>query len=253
MNLPPLFRLSLLTGLSCVIFLHGLTAQEVDLERGAKLVSAVVGGVRLHLVVFHESEFLIRVQANADPKSVKSLNEWGRSLHAVAVCNGGYFELEKLQPSGLEIVDGNWQGGFLNRGDGGSILVRDGKASLVWDTEFQDSPHITAMVQCSPWLVSEGRAWVPPRPSGTDPKNMRTFILTDGSGRWAIGVARSAGLAELARILAAPGLIPGLAVKRALNLDGGPSTGLWVRLPNASERFLKPGWTVRNGVAVVPR
>lgn len=44
-----------------------------------------------------------------------------------------------------------------------------------------------------------------------------------------------------------------MKVQRALNLDGGPSTGLWSRHQDGRELHEKPGWAVRNAIIVVPR
>jgi uncharacterized protein YigE (DUF2233 family) len=230
-------------------------AQPLELANGACYVPRRAGGVVLHLVFFDESKVTLRVLSNPGRGSEKQLDDWGREQKALAVCNGGYFDLGDRSPSGLEIADGVRSGTFLSRGgDGGSFIVRDGKAALVWDTEFHDDPKITAMVQCSPWLVSDGKPWAPPQPSkGPEPKNARTFILTDGAGRWAIGTAQNVGLVELGRLLAAPGTISEFAVKRALNLDGGPSTGLWFRTADGRENLDKPGWIVRNGIAIMCR
>ncbi|MBL9129757.1 MAG: phosphodiester glycosidase family protein [Verrucomicrobiaceae bacterium] len=232
-----------------------LFAQPLELGNGARYGPRRVGGVMLHLVFFDESKVTLRVLSNPGRGSEKQLDDWGREQKALAVCNGGYFDLSDRSPSGLEIADGVRSGAFVNRGaDGGSFIVRDGKAALVWDTEFRDDPKITAMVQCSPWLVSEGRPWTPPQPSDKpEPKNARTFILTDGAGHWAIGTAQNVGLVELAGILASPGAIPDFSVKRALNLDGGPSTGMWFKTADGRENLDKPGWIVRNGIAVMPR
>ena len=42
-------------------------------------------------------------------------------------------------------------------------------------------------------------------------------------------------------------------VKRALNLDGGPSTGLWCKKQDGTVSYTKSGWAVRNGIAILPR
>jgi hypothetical protein len=86
-----------------------------------------------------------------------------------------------------------------------------------------------------------------------EPRNQRTFIMTDGAGRWAIGTCKRTGLLELAHILIASGIITEMKVNRALNLDGGPSTGLWCRNEAGAVQFEKPGWAVRNAIVVVPR
>lgn len=94
-----------------------------------------------------------------------------------------------------------------------------------------------------------------PRPAdgSQEPKNARTFIATDGKGQWAIGTIKGVGLCELAELLVTPGVMPEMTVKRALNLDGGPSTGLWFRTEDGVEIYEKPGWIVRNGIAIVPK
>jgi hypothetical protein len=60
-------------------------------------------------------------------------------------------------------------------------------------------------------------------------------------------------LLELAHILVTPGFISEMRVKRVLNLDGGPSTGLWFRNEAGTVQFEKPGWAMRNAIVVVPR
>lgn len=255
MKARPTIWIALLLTICVAAWRVELFAQPLELGNGARYVPRRVGSVMLHLVFFDESMVTLRVLSNPGRCSEMQLDQWGREQKALAVCNGGYFDLSDRSPSGLEIADGVRSGVFLSRGaDGGSFIVSDGKAALVWDTEFRDDPKITAMVQCSPWLVSDGRPWVPPQPSDKpEPKNARTFILTDGAGHWAIGTAQNVGLVELGRLLAAPDTISEFAVKRALNLDGGPSTGLWFRTADGRENLDKPGWIVRNGIAVVPR
>lgn len=80
-----------------------------------------------------------------------------------------------------------------------------------------------------------------------------TFIATGQAGHWVIGIAENVGLLELAGILATPGIITEFSSKRALNLNGGPSTGLWFKTADGRENLDKPGWIVRNGIAVVPK
>lgn len=254
MKARPTIWIALLLTICVAAWRLELFAQPLELGNGARYVPRRVGGVMLHLVFFDESKTMLRVLSNPGRDSNKQLDQWGREQKALAVCNGGYFELGKREPSGLEIADGVRSGEFRNAGVyGGSLIVRQGRAELVWDTEFRDDAKITSMVQCSPWLVSDGKPWIPPPADKPEPKNARTFILTDGAGHWAIGTAQNVGLGELARLLASPGTIPEFPVKRALNLDGGPSTGLWFKTADGRENLEKPGWIVRNGIAVVPR
>ena len=70
-----------------------------------------------------------------------------------------------------------------------------------------------------------------------------------------MGVARvitdHATLAEAGAILATPSLFGNWSVTRALNLDGGSSTGLWVA---GEPPFYQREWRdVRDFVAIVPK
>jgi len=210
--------------------------------------------VEMKLVFFDEKQCALRVGVNADSLMAAPLNELGTEAKALAVCNGGYFDAGgSFGPSGLEIAGGKRADEFRgDRGWVGALMVRGGKASLIVEKEFQDTPDISEFVQCSPWLIDHDRI-APVLLQGQDMRNQRTFILTDGAGRWAIGICKGVGLLELAQILITPGIITEMKVQRALNLDGGPSTGLWCRSADGREHFEKPGWAVRNAIMVVPR
>jgi len=241
-------------------------AQTWRLESSSKLaplghetgfvIKQIVGPSKaeMKLVFFDEKHCLLRVASNEDSKTAKPLDEIGRTLKAMAVCNGGYFHAGgDFGSAGLEISSGSRTDQF--RADGGwvgALMVRQGKASLILENEFQDTPDISDFVQCSPWLIDKDRI-APVLLTGQDMRNHRTFIMTDGAGRWAMGVCKGVGLLELARILLTPGIITEMKAQRALNLDGGPSTGLWCRSEDGREQFEKPGWAVRNAIVVVPR
>jgi hypothetical protein len=253
----------LLLLLSLIVSAH---AQTWRLESSSKaapvghgaiyVVKQVIGPAKaeIRLVVFDETQCQMRVVANAESKSARTLDAIGLAENALTVCNGGYFHAGgDFGPAGLEIAKGVRSDKFTDGKWIGGLMVKQGKASLVWSEEFRDSPDITEFVQCSPWLVSDGRVWPVSSPKEPEQRNHRTFILTDNEGRWAIGICKRVGLLELAHILVTPGIISEMKVKRALNLDGGPSTGLWCRNEAGAVQFEKPGWAVRNAIVVVPR
>ncbi len=250
-------KLAIWTGLmACFAFVAwklDSNSKPQDLGHGATFIIKRIGSIKLQLVFFEESKTTLRVVSNTDRASGQGLDAWGHSTGALAVCNGGYFEVGKLLPSGIEISQGKRSGTLLKREWGGGFGVKDGRPALIWDEEFHDDPKLTDYLQCSPWLVSDGRPWPMPKPAKPEPKNARTFILTDQAGHWAIGIAENVGLLELAEILVTPGVVTEFTVKRALNLDGGPSTGLWFKTADGRENLDKPGWIVRNGIAIVPR
>lgn len=232
-------------------------SRAAPLGHEAVFVVKTVNGptkVELKLVFFDEQHCALRVAANAERSTARPLNEMGHAAMALAVCNGGYFHAGgDFGPSGLEVASGKRTDQFI-KGGGlvGALMVRQDKASLILENEFQDAPDISEFVQCSPWLIDQGHI-APSLLQGQDQRNHRTFIMTDGAGRWAIGVCQRVGTLELAQILVTPGIITEMKVNRVLNLDGGPSTGLWCRSADGREQFEKPGWAVRNAIMVMPR
>lgn len=220
----------------------------------ATYLEKVADGVTLKMFVFDEDDCEIAVFANQTRDDAQNLSEWAQKTKALAACNGGYFDPGPFVPSGLEISGGN-STGKLTAGDSyvGNLVVNASSARLVWDSEPLVLTEMKQFLQCSPWLVSEGKTYNPAASSEGEPKAFRTFIMTNGQGRWCIGKSSSVTLSGLAQILASPDLIPGFTVNRALNLDGGPSTGLWVRGREQQLKNDQPKWKVRNGILVRAR
>ncbi len=246
--------LALALVLSCFSFTCSESAEDDPFPASAAYISKVSAGVTLSLFTFDEMDCEIAVFANPDRKGAKNLSEWGQQTKALAVCNGGYFDPGPLLPSGLEISNGIATG-KQTTGDPhvGNLLVTPSATSLIWDGELLDLTDARHFLQCSPWLVSEGRTYQPSTPNEDEPRAFRTFIMTNGQGRWCIGITSRVTLSGLARILTKSDLLPNFTVKRALNLDGGPSTGLWVKGKEAELKTQQPKWPVRNGVLVRPR
>ena len=234
------------------------SSEAAPMGHGAFYVVKQVTGpakVEIRIVLFDEKQCELRVVANGSSKTAQPLDEIGLAERALAVCNGGYFNPGEadLSPVGLEISQGVRSNKFIAGQWVGGLMVKQDRPALVWDNEFKDSPDISDFVQCSPWLVSDGRVWPVPPSKEPELRNHRTFIMTDTAGRWAIGICKRAGLLELAHILVTPGIISEMKVVRALNLDGGPSTSLWCRDEAGRVQFEKPGWAVRNAIVIVPR
>jgi uncharacterized protein YigE (DUF2233 family) len=170
---------------------------------------------------------------------------------AIAACNGGYFHVPQLLPTGLEIANGQGTGAVdPTLPFGGMVIVENGKASIIKTEEFSARPQIAGLIQCCPRLVENGN----PIPTiGGENLAPRTFILTNGKGQWAIGISTSIGLPDLADILSNPQLISEFQVHRALNLDGGPSTALWCKDATGKVTYSREKWKLRNMLLVMPR
>ena len=206
--------------------------------------------VDLHLVVFDSRRCGIRVIDQPQPNAGGGVISPAMRAHrAVAGVNGGFFTPE-FQPLGLMICGGMRLGAIKDtKLLSGMFLSAEGQPYLIWRGEYAGVQGIIDLVQAGPRLVNSGVAV-----SGLErnASRVRTFIATDGHHGWAIGVARSASLGALADLLASPGIIPNLRVMRALNLDGGNSSAIWMRTARGQE-ISEPGWsTVRNFIAIVP-
>ncbi len=173
-----------------------------------------------------------------------------RGTGAVAGVNGGFFHPD-FSTLGLMISDGRKAGQFVKTSlVSGAVVVIGQEPYLVWNHEFLGESGVTQMLQAGPRLVDGGR---PLASLNRTKMAVRTFIATDGGRHWAIGTVRSTTLGGLGELLASPGMISGMEVKRALNLDGGRSTALYARTA-AGQEISRPGWsTVRNYLAVLPR
>lgn len=81
-----------------------------EIGHGAVLVIKHLAGpvnAEMQLVFFDEQRCQLRIASNASSKTAKPLDEIGRALQAVAVCNGGYFHAGgDFGPAGLEIANG---------------------------------------------------------------------------------------------------------------------------------------------------
>jgi hypothetical protein len=80
----------------------------------------------------------------------------------------------------------------------------------------------------------------------------RTFAAVAKSDRAALGLCSEISLARLAEILGSIQLADDFKISRALNLDGGSSSGFW--FARDKEAFSVPEQkTVRDFVAIAPK
>lgn len=208
--------------------------------------------VTAHLAHFTSRTFrLVVVDLGAEPSTL-SLAGALRANGCVAGVNGGFFHSD-WRPSGLVIADGR----RINRLEtarllSGVIYSDDRGIHLVRRSRLQDHPGISALLQSGPFLVEGGRAVG--GLSASDPSR-RSFVATDWRGHWVLGSTLGPlGLAELADCLASPEALLPWRVDRALNLDGGSSTGFFFEgRGDQAPVVLEPRKWVRNLLGVAPR
>ncbi|MBL9145675.1 MAG: phosphodiester glycosidase family protein [Verrucomicrobiaceae bacterium] len=229
--------------------------RDRSMANGCRLLQFTVreddgDSVEFNLVHFEARQCVLRIIDQPSRSAAEDLEEVMPRIGALAGINGGFFTPE-FTPLGLTISSGRRVGTWSRSSLlGGVVVVRSGRLLLLWRDEFQDSEAVTELLQAGPRLVNNGQPV-----SGLDVRasRPRTFIATDVAGRWLLGTTSHVSLAELAKLLASPGLVPGMEIARALNFDGGKSTGFWARLVDGSVVSSPEIATVRNFVALVPR
>lgn len=201
----------------------------------------------LDLALFSTKSAIVRVADNPDGN--EDLSTVMRRVRGVAGVNGGYFDPQNA-PVGLLISDGKLIAPFRKaRLLSGVLVATKGRVEILRAAEYSSRKTATAALQCGPFLV-EGGAAIPGLNNTKSAR--RTFILTAGSDRAALGFCSPVTLEQMGEILAAARLAPDLKVQRALNLDGGSSSAFWF----AGERgvFSIPEQkTVRDFVVIVPK
>jgi hypothetical protein len=161
-----------------------------------------------------------------DPGNPKYVRDWVHFTNAAVVINGGFFD-EAKRATALVIVDGVAAGKSYS-GFGGMFTLRGNAPSMQWlkTKPYRPDPSIDFALQSFPMLVLNGKTTGSIQDNGM--RNRRSFVGIDAQGRVILGVCQFAqwSLTELAQYLDANAE---LQLVHALNLDGGESTGLWVR------------------------
>ncbi|MEM7601915.1 MAG: phosphodiester glycosidase family protein [Verrucomicrobiota bacterium] len=171
--------------------------------------------------------------------------------NAVAGVNGGFF-LQNDAPSGLMVASGNETGKFGSGSLLSGVLLSSGNRNpyLLRRAEYGPKYKPTDLIQAGPFLVDQGATV-----RGLSPRNSRrrTFVVHDGGKWFAIGLSDSLTLAELGEVLAAEGF-SSRKIHRALNLDGGTSSGFYLNRGKHSQAIhVEPFKKVRNFVGIVSR
>jgi uncharacterized protein YigE (DUF2233 family) len=167
----------------------------------------------------------------------------------LAGVNGGYFSSD-YAPIGLVIVDGRTIAPLRRARLLTGVLTASSRGVQIMRTrEFPRQQKFNAAVQCGPFLIDLGR---PVRGLEETHQARRTFAAVAKPDGAALGVCSNISLAKLADILASAQLADDFKISRALNLDGGSSSGFW--FARAGDAFSVPEQkTVRDFVAIVPK
>jgi hypothetical protein len=221
----------------------GMVHRHVVLENDARSER-----VTADLAIFSTKSCTLRVLQNEG--GADGLAEMMRREKCLAGVNGGYFD-EKFAPIGLRMANGQMIAPLQRaRLITGVLLASSRGVQIVRSREFSRRPGITSAIQCGPFLVDRGQSIGGLNNTRTA---RRTFAATTNGNRALVGVCSDVSLAELSKIVATTLFADDLRIERALNLDGGSSTGFWFTRENGSVFSIPEQKPVRDFVGIVPK
>jgi exopolysaccharide biosynthesis protein len=199
---------------------------------------------QLILASFSPAAFRLQVIENVGDSSAAEI---AARYDAAAAINGGYFQADRT-PVGLLVSHGLVRHPLSHASLlSGLVLVREGgQVQILRSSGLTNIRTLRQAIQSGPFLVEHGKSIV-----GLNQEKVaaRSFAFTTNDGQFGLGICRSVTLAELSQILTSPGLGRRWRLEKALNLDGGSSTDLFLRLGQAD--FSSPGWvSVQNYLVV---
>ncbi|HEU0273264.1 MAG TPA: phosphodiester glycosidase family protein [Candidatus Udaeobacter sp.] len=221
-----------------VIHKHLVLENAADRER-----------VTVDLAIFSAKTCTLRLVQNENGGI--SLREAMNQDQSLAGVNGGYFD-EAFAPIGLRVVDGKMLEPLKRaRLITGVLIASVRGVQIVRAREF--STHrlkATTAIQCGPFLVDLAK---PVGGLNGGNRARRTFAATASGNLALLGFCSRVSLAELSKILLTSSVADDLKIERALNLDGGSSSGFWFARENGSAFSIGEQKPVRDFVAIVPR
>jgi exopolysaccharide biosynthesis protein len=224
-------------GRDSVVHRHVVLENAADRER-----------VAVDLAIFSTKSCTLRILQNE--RGADSLSEAMSREQCLAGVNGGYFD-ERFAPIGLRIANGEVIAPLKRaRLITGVLIASRRGVQIVRARELSQRPDVPTAIQCGPFLVDRKKPI-----GGLNTANVarRTFAATTTGSRALVGVCSRVSLAELSKILATTSFAEDVSIERALNLDGGSSTGFWFARENGSAFSIPEQKPVRDFVAVVPK
>jgi len=185
----------------------------------------------------------LRLIPAGGPSSRRTVAEIVAPYPAVVAINASFFDHEG-RAMGLAVDQGRVMAGGKRR-SWGALVIDDRNARIVLGGEVKDDHAHRLVVQGIPRLVVGGKIQ-PLKPQLAE----RTAVCAK-SDVVVFVVSTKTETTPFARFLADPPDQGGLGCRDALNLDGGPSTQLVVKLP-ALTLSLAGGWGVPNALVVTP-
>ncbi len=157
----------------------------------------------------------------------------GKAAKATLAINGGFWWIKddgSIAPNGLLIVDGQKRAPYKRCSVCGGVLYTDNKGLHLERSKAAGPAKGTqAALQSGPVLVAPGGKIAIRKPGG--PEAGRSAICLAGDSIYVFAIFNALTMQETAQLLQAPASEGGFGCERAMNLDGGASTQVYVDLP----------------------
>jgi uncharacterized protein YigE (DUF2233 family) len=212
--------------------------------------------VTLTLCEFSSKDYTLKVvdQGNdQNNRKYSNLRDAMEKNGCIAGLNGGFYGAD-FKALGAVYSDGKKITPYVNSSRNGLasgvIWSGVGGIHIVRRADFRVGPGVKEAIQTGPMLISnsarvKGLSQERPRP--------RSFVLTDWKGTWMMGTSSFVSLADLSDILASRGVFKNMIVNRAINLDGGRSTGFYLKQDNGKVTSRSEISQVRNFLGIIPK
>jgi uncharacterized protein YigE (DUF2233 family) len=170
-----------------------------------------------------------QISVGYQPDHPLSLADWEKQTGAVALFNGGYFDKHN-RATGLVISDGQSYG--TSYPDFGGLFAVDAHGNVILRPLSQqpydpDTEQLQQATEASPMLVINGKRT---QFNANASSSSRTVVALDTEGHllFIISPERAFTLDEMADVVSSSDL----HLQTALNLDGGASTGMFIKTTN---------------------
>jgi Phosphodiester glycosidase len=196
-----------------------------------------------HAFRINLAEAELRLAPAGGASSRQTVEQIASPFPAVVAVNASFFD-EVGRAMGVAVSEGRLLS-TGRRNSWGALVISGKDARIVLGSDIPDQFADRLIVQGIPRLVVGGTV-----PRLKPQMAERTAVCAAGS-HVVMVVATKVETTAFARFLAEPPERAGLGCPDALNLDGGPSTQLVVRLP-ALTLSLRGGWEVPNALVAIP-
>jgi hypothetical protein len=185
----------------------------------------------------------LRLLPAGDPSARRTVAQIVAPYPVVVAVNASFFDKEG-RAMGLVVDEGRVMA-VSNQRNWGALVIDGTKGRIVLGADIQDHLAHRLIVQGIPRLLVGGEV------QQLKPQIAERTAVCAEENVVVLAVSTKAEATAFARFLADPPDKGGLGCWDALNLDGGPSTQLVVKLP-ALALSLPGGWGVPNALAVAP-